>query len=235
MSRNNELAEIALTSDRSVAQNSSNSNASSSTPFFLTPTGLLIRKLVAEFVGVMLMVILIGYVVNAVGNPSMRTARTDSTQSFSAALVCYSLVYGLAVATLMGMLAHISGGYFNPALVIGCYAIGSFDGSVFHAIFYILAQMAGSVVGASWLLLLPFPTSVLTTLSFVFVMYLPHVVQPLRYPSHCRALKSPMALPSAANFSPPSSLPSRGSQSARMFVCVTPYPSSSARWLLATY
>jgi hypothetical protein len=156
----NELAEIALTSDRSVTQHSSNSKASSSTPFFLTPTGLLIRKLVAEFVGVMLMVILIGYVVNAVGNPSMRTARTDATQSFSAALVCYSLVYGLAVATLMGMLAHISGGYFNPALVIGCYAIGTFHGTVFHALFYILAQMAGSVVGASWLLLLPFPTQV---------------------------------------------------------------------------
>ena len=156
----NELAEIALTSDRSVSQHSSNASSDSKPTFFLTPSGLLIRKLVAEFVGVILMVILIGYVVNAVGNPSMRTFRTDSTQSFSAALVCYSLVYGLAVAVLMGMLAHISGGYFNPALVIGSYAIGTFDGSLLHALFYILAQLAGSVVGASWLLLLPFPTTV---------------------------------------------------------------------------
>jgi glycerol uptake facilitator-like aquaporin len=162
----NELAEIALTSGRPVpvAQHSSTaisgSHASSKPLFFLTPLGLLLRKLFAEFIGVMLFVILIGYVVNAVGNPSVRPANIIESQSFSAALICYSLVNGLGIAVLMGMLAHISGGYFNPALVIGCYAVGSFDGSMLHALLYILAQLAGSVVGASWLLLLPAPTTV---------------------------------------------------------------------------
>jgi glycerol uptake facilitator-like aquaporin len=126
--------------------------------FLITPNGLLIKKLFAEFLGMSLFVCILGFVVNEVGNPYLRPESGKSqlnNSSYVAALVCYSLANGLTIAVIIAAFGHISGGYFNPAMVIASYVIGSFDGSMFVAFLYIVAQCAGACFGSAWMLLLP--------------------------------------------------------------------------------
>ena len=126
--------------------------------FLLSPNGLLLKKLFAEFLGMSLFVCILGFVVNEVGNPYLRQSASQqqlSNSSYVAALVCYSLANGLTIAVIVAAFGHISGGYFNPAMVIASYAIGSFDGSMITALLYIVAQCAGACFGSAWMLLLP--------------------------------------------------------------------------------
>ncbi|KFP86000.1 Aquaporin-2, partial [Acanthisitta chloris] len=58
-----------------------------------------------------------------------------------------SLAFGLAIGTLVQALGHISGAHINPAVTVACL-IGS-QVSFLRAVFYVVAQLLGGVVGAA--------------------------------------------------------------------------------------
>jgi aquaporin Z len=63
-----------------------------------------------------------------------------------------SLAFGLTVLTGAYALGPISGGHFNPAVTIGLWAGGRFPGRDIPA--YVVAQVAGAIVGAGVLFLI---------------------------------------------------------------------------------
>lgn len=58
-----------------------------------------------------------------------------------------ALCFGLAAATLIQSIGHISGGHINPAVTFA-YLVGS-QMSLFRAVFYMVAQCLGAVAGAA--------------------------------------------------------------------------------------
>ncbi|NXK18541.1 AQP2 protein, partial [Arenaria interpres] len=58
-----------------------------------------------------------------------------------------ALAFGLAIGTLVQALGHISGAHINPAVTVACL-IGS-QVSFLRAVFYVVAQLLGGVVGAA--------------------------------------------------------------------------------------
>lgn len=67
-----------------------------------------------------------------------------------------ALAHGLAIGTMVAAAGHISGGHFNPAVTLGFLVTGRMPASRGAA--YVIAQLAGGVVGA-WLLTLGFPAA----------------------------------------------------------------------------
>jgi len=61
-------------------------------------------------------------------------------------LVGGALAHGLVLALMVSITAHISGGHVNPAVTIGVWVTGKITS--FRAVVYILAQLAGAIVGA---------------------------------------------------------------------------------------
>ncbi len=64
----------------------------------------------------------------------------------SARLVAIALAHGLAIALLVSATANISGGHINPAVTFGAFITGRI--SLIKGIMYVVAQIAGAVVGA---------------------------------------------------------------------------------------
>lgn len=60
-----------------------------------------------------------------------------------------SLAFGLAIATLVQAVGHVSGAHINPAVTVACL-VGSHV-SLLRAIFYVVAQILGAVTGAALL------------------------------------------------------------------------------------
>ncbi|XP_020640230.3 aquaporin-2 [Pogona vitticeps] len=60
-----------------------------------------------------------------------------------------SLAFGLAIATLVQAVGHISGAHINPAVTLACL-VGS-QVSFLRAVFYVVAQILGAVTGAALL------------------------------------------------------------------------------------
>ncbi|XP_075757789.1 aquaporin-2 [Pelodiscus sinensis] len=60
-----------------------------------------------------------------------------------------SLAFGLAVATLVQAVGHVSGAHLNPAVTVACL-LGSHL-SFLRAVFYVAAQLLGAVAGAALL------------------------------------------------------------------------------------
>uniref|UniRef100_A0A8D0BTP7 Aquaporin-2 n=1 Tax=Salvator merianae TaxID=96440 RepID=A0A8D0BTP7_SALMN len=60
-----------------------------------------------------------------------------------------SLAFGLAIATLVQAVGHVSGAHINPAVTVACL-VGS-QVSFLRAIFYVAAQILGAVTGAALL------------------------------------------------------------------------------------
>ena len=58
-----------------------------------------------------------------------------------------ALAFGLTVLTMAYAVGHISGGHFNPAVTLGLWSAGRCANK--HVLPYILAQVAGAVVGAA--------------------------------------------------------------------------------------
>ncbi|NXN94486.1 AQP2 protein, partial [Rhinopomastus cyanomelas] len=58
-----------------------------------------------------------------------------------------ALAFGLAIGTLVQALGHVSGAHINPAVTVACL-IGS-QVSFLRAVFYVVAQLLGGVVGAA--------------------------------------------------------------------------------------
>ena len=61
-------------------------------------------------------------------------------------IVQIALCFGLAVATMVWAIAHISGGHINPAVTLGLLVTRKV--SLIKAIFYVIAQCVGAVIGA---------------------------------------------------------------------------------------
>ena len=60
-----------------------------------------------------------------------------------------ALAFGLTVVTMVYALGHVSGGHFNPAISLGLYAGGRFNGK--DLIPYMLAQVVGGIAAAALL------------------------------------------------------------------------------------
>ncbi|MCK5834441.1 MAG: aquaporin, partial [Lentisphaeria bacterium] len=56
-----------------------------------------------------------------------------------------ALAFGLTVMTMAFAVGHISGGHFNPAVSLGLWSAGKFDGK--DLIPYIIAQVVGGTIG----------------------------------------------------------------------------------------
>ncbi|PQJ19679.1 aquaporin Z [Tenacibaculum sp. SG-28] len=100
------------------------------------------KKLVAEFIGTMWLVLGgCGSAVIASGIPDIGIG-----------LVGVSLAFGLTVLTGAYALGHISGGHFNPAVSVGLWIGGRFDKKEVAP--YIGAQVLGGTLGAAILFLI---------------------------------------------------------------------------------
>jgi MIP family channel proteins len=75
-------------------------------------------------------------------------------------LIGVALAYGLGVAAMVTAFAHISGAHLNPAITIAVWVNRRLD--TLHSIFYIVAQLLGSLA-AAYLLLAVLPDSAWVT------------------------------------------------------------------------
>ena len=94
------------------------------------------RSLLAEFIGTMVLVSIgcgtcIGEAWAEVTNPTM---------------VQISLAFGLAVATVVWSIGHVSGGHINPAVT--CAMLVARKITAVRAFFYVISQASGAVAGA---------------------------------------------------------------------------------------
>ncbi|KAK6754043.1 hypothetical protein RB195_013192 [Necator americanus] len=94
------------------------------------PTYSIISKCAAEFVALMVFVF--------VGSVQGLTTYDGVLHA--------ALCHGIAIFVLVAVFANVSGGHVNPAVTIGIAAAGKI--SPIEAVFYIIAQLAGGVLGA---------------------------------------------------------------------------------------
>lgn len=94
------------------------------------------KKLTAEFLGTFWLVL------GGCGSAVLAAAFPD----VGIGLLGVSLAFGLTVVTMAYAVGPISGGHFNPAVSIGLFAGGRFEGS--SLVGYIIAQLAGSTAAA---------------------------------------------------------------------------------------
>jgi aquaporin Z len=99
-------------------------------------------KLTAEFIGTLWLVL------GGCGSAVLAAAFPN----VGIGLLGVSLAFGLTVVTGAYALGPISGGHFNPAVSVGLWAGGRFPGS--QLIPYVVAQVAGAIVGAGILYLI---------------------------------------------------------------------------------
>lgn len=100
------------------------------------------QKLAAEFIGTFWLVL------GGCGSAVLAAAFPE----VGIGLLGVSLAFGLTVMTLVYGLGHISGAHFNPAVSVGLWISGRFDGK--ELIPYILVQVVGGTVGAGILYLI---------------------------------------------------------------------------------
>ncbi|MBD0777103.1 aquaporin Z [Maribacter sp. ANRC-HE7] len=94
------------------------------------------KKLVAEFIGTLWLVLGgCGSAVLAAGFPELGIG-----------FVAVALAFGLTVVTMAYAIGHISGCHLNPAVSIGLWMGGRFEGK--ELVPYIIAQVLGGIAGA---------------------------------------------------------------------------------------
>ena len=94
------------------------------------------KKLMAEFIGTMWLVL------GGCGSAYLDCNYPDAGIGF----LGVSLAFGLTVVTMAYAIGHISGCHLNPAVSIGLWAGGRFDGK--ELLPYIGAQILGGIAGA---------------------------------------------------------------------------------------
>ena len=94
------------------------------------------QRLTAEFLGTLWLVL------GGCGSAVLAAA----FPSVGIGLLGVSLAFGLSVLTMAYAVGHISGGHFNPAVTVGLCTARRFLGR--DVIPYIVAQLAGAIVGA---------------------------------------------------------------------------------------
>jgi aquaporin Z len=103
---------------------------------------MMLAKLVAEFLGTFWLVL------GGCGSAVLAAAFPGLGIGFTGV----SLAFGLTVLTAAYALGPVSGGHFNPAVSIGLWAGGRFQARDLPS--YIVAQVAGAIVGAGVLYLI---------------------------------------------------------------------------------
>ena len=93
--------------------------------------------LAGEFIGTMILVLL--------GNGVVANVVLNRTKGSGGGWIVVTFGWGMAVFVAVSCTATASGGHLNPAVTLGLLAAGRFDGPVAG---YILAQMAGAMMGA---------------------------------------------------------------------------------------
>jgi len=96
----------------------------------------LTQKLSAEFLGTMWLVF------GGCGSAVLAAAFPQ----FGIGFLGVAFAFGLTVLTMAFAVGHVSGGHFNPAVTVGCFAAGRIPAR--DVVPYIIAQLAGAVVGA---------------------------------------------------------------------------------------
>ena len=100
------------------------------------------KKLIAEFIGTLWLVLGgCGSAILAAGFPELGIG-----------FVGVSLAFGLTVITMAYAIGHISGCHLNPAVTIGLWAGGRFDGQ--EVLPYVISQVIGGITGAAILFLI---------------------------------------------------------------------------------
>jgi len=100
------------------------------------------QKLMAEFVGTLWLVL------GGCGSAVLAAAFPD----VGIGLLGVSLAFGLTVLTMAYAIGHISGCHLNPAVSIGLWAGGRFDGKELPG--YIIAQVLGAIAAGGILYLI---------------------------------------------------------------------------------
>jgi aquaporin Z len=98
------------------------------------------RKYAAEFLGTILLVFF------GAGSAALILGYKMFGSSLAAGIVAVALTFGLIYAALVYVAGPISGGHVNPAVTFGALVSGRIG--ILPAIGYILAQLAGSLIGA---------------------------------------------------------------------------------------
>lgn len=95
------------------------------------------KKLVAEFVGTFALIYIgVGAIV-AAGFAGVEGG---------AGLVTIALAHGLAIATMVTAVGHVSGGHFNPAVTLGALVARGISAT--EAVAYFVSQLAGATAAA---------------------------------------------------------------------------------------
>ena len=102
----------------------------------------LTQKLSAEFLGTMWLVF------GGCGSAVLAAAFPQ----VGIGLLGVSFAFGLSVLTMAYAVGHVSGGHFNPAVTLGCFAAGRTPAK--DIVPYIVAQLVGAVAGAGVLYLI---------------------------------------------------------------------------------
>ncbi len=100
------------------------------------------KKLLAEFIGTLWLVL------GGCGSAVLAAGIPDLGIGFAGV----ALAFGLTVLTGAYALGHISGAHFNPAVSIGFWAAGRFEGKELPG--YIVSQVLGGLAGAGILYLI---------------------------------------------------------------------------------
>lgn len=103
-----------------------------------------IKAFVAEFISTLI------FVFAGQGSGMAFTKLTDGGANSPAGLVAAALAHGFGLFVAVAISANISGGHVNPAVTFGSFVGGNI--TLFRGIFYIIAQLLGSVVACLLLL-----------------------------------------------------------------------------------
>ena len=102
----------------------------------------LTQKLSAEFLGTLWLVF------GGCGSAVLAAA----VPQFGIGYMGVSFAFGLSVLTMAYAVGHVSGGHFNPAVTLGCFAAGRIPAK--DILPYVVAQVAGAIAGAGILFLI---------------------------------------------------------------------------------
>lgn len=100
------------------------------------------KKLIAEFIGTSWLVL------GGCGSAVLAAAYPELGIGFAGV----ALAFGLTVVSMAYAIGHISGCHLNPAVSLGLWAGGRFDGKELPG--YIIAQVLGAIAGAGMLYLI---------------------------------------------------------------------------------
>ena len=109
---------------------------------------MLYRKLAAEFLGTLVLVVVaVGVATESFGfNLWGGKLGLGVVGSFSAGVVATALAFGLVLVALVYAIGPISGCHVNPAVTLGFISSGRMK--LVEGVYYLLAQFAGGIVGA---------------------------------------------------------------------------------------